>query len=82
MSDTRVIVSDGKVWTVVLPKNHDPSWTSADSWTYAAAYIASLRQGFTTERAEQVAEAIVHTRLYPGIRIMNDLESDCKKVYC
>jgi len=82
MSDTRVIVSDGKAWTVVLPKNHDLSWTHADSWTYAAAYVSGILQGFSEEKAGKVAEAIVHTRMYPGIEFNKELEADCKLVYC
>ena len=82
MSDTRVIVSDGKAWTVSLPNNHDTSWTYSDTWMYAAAYVSAILHGFSEERAAQVAEAIVYTRLYPGIGFNRDLEADCKKVYC
>ena len=82
MSDTRVIVSDGKPWTVTLPKNHDPSWTLSDTWTYSAAYVSALLHGFSEVRADQIAEAIVYMRLYPGIVFNTTLEADCKKVYC
>ena len=77
-----MIVSDGKAWTVTLPDNHDPSWTHSDTWTYAAAYVSGILHGFSKERADQVAEAIVYTLLYPGIKFTKDLEADCKKVYC
>jgi len=82
MSDTHVIVCAGKVWTVVIPTHHDPCWTHADSWTYAAAYVSGILQGFTEERAGQVAEAIVYTKMYPGILFNRELEADCKLVYC
>lgn len=52
----RIVFSDGNWISVPLPVGHDPSWTDADKWIYAAAYVS--------QKVESLAEAIVFKRLY------------------
>ena len=71
----RLVFSDGKWVTISLPIGHDPSWTDADKWVYAAAYVAvSIR---FPEKAESLAEAIVFKRVY-SVSYDKKMEQDIK----
>ena len=74
--NTRVVFSAGRWLQVKLPVGHDPAWTQADTWTYAVAFAAGMQKGLTEKRAEQVAEAVVSKRLYPGLVFPRVLEED------
>jgi hypothetical protein len=73
---TRVVFSAGRWLQVKLPIGHDPAWTQADTWTYATAFAAAVQKGLTEKRAEQVAEAVVSKRLYPGLVYPRVLEGE------
>lgn len=77
---TRLVFSAGRWLQVALPVGHDPAWTQADTWTYAVAFAAAVQKGFAEKRAEQLAEAVVSKRLYPGLVCCRDLESDILRI--
>ena len=72
----RLILSNTGWITVAIPKGLDPLWNSADIWHYASKFVVATENGFTAKRAEQIAEAIVARRLYPGLRYDKVLEGD------
>jgi len=76
---TRLVFSKGQWVSVALPMGHDPAWTQADCWTFATAFVAAKRV-FSEKRAEQVAEAVVSKRLYPGLHYPRELEEDIAKL--
>jgi hypothetical protein len=77
MNETRHILSNTNTWIpVTAPKGHDPSWNAADIWKYSTFWVAAKERGFSAQRAEQIAEAIVNRRIYPGLLYEKSLESD------
>jgi hypothetical protein len=65
------------VWKRVrIPKGHDPSWVEADFLYYARCWASAQEKGFSDKRSEQLAEAFVSKRLYPGITYEKELEKD------
>jgi hypothetical protein len=74
--NARLVFSAGRWLQVKLPVGHDPAWTQADTWTYAVAFASGMQKGLTEKRAEQVAEAVVSKRLYPGLQYSRELEED------
>ena len=79
---TQLILSNTNTWiSVAAPKGHDPCWNSSDVWRYSALWVMAKEKGFSEQRAEQVAEAIVNRRLYPGLVYQKDLENDILAIY-
>ncbi len=76
----RLVFSQGRWVSVKLPPAHDPAWTDSDFWFYAVTWAAAVARGFAEGRAEQIAEATVSKRLYPGCVFYRDLEDDIAKV--
>ena len=74
----RLVFSQDKWITVQVPIG--PAWTDADAWIYAVSFAAGKEIGYTELRAEQVAEAIVNNRLYPGILYDIQTEKDIYKI--
>lgn len=70
------MLSEGQWISVPLPTGRDPSWTVAEEYAYSACYASGLRQNMTAKRAEEIAEAHVLRRLYPGLRFDTALEKD------
>ena len=73
--------SKGRWISVNLPIGRDSSWTVSSEWMYANAWASGVASGMTEERAEQVAEAIVIQRLYPGVEYDKSLTSDMKRCF-
>ena len=74
---TRLILSKTNQWLqVAIPNGLDPLWLNSDIFHYAAMFVAAQEKGFSQSRAEQLAEALVNRRLYPGIVYHSDLEKD------
>ncbi len=78
MSAHRLVFSQGRWVSVKLPLAHDPAWTESDMWYYAVSWVAAVARGFSETRAEQIAEAVVSKRLYPGCVFYRELEEDMK----
>jgi hypothetical protein len=76
----RLVLSEGQWISVPLPKGRDPTWTVAEEYGYAAAYASAIRCQFTEKRAQNVAEACVIRRLYPGIRFDKAIEQDIQSI--
>jgi hypothetical protein len=77
MNTARQILSNTNTWiTVTPPKGHDPCWIAADFWKYSTFWVAAKERGFSAQRAEQIAEAIVNRGIYPGLLYEKGLESD------
>jgi len=73
----RLILSKTNQWLKVpIPNGLDPLWLNEDILHYAAMFVAAEEKGFSQTRAEQLAEALVNRRLYPGIVYHTDLEKD------
>jgi len=77
----RIVFSKGRWISVPLPIGRDPCWTTSSEWMYANAWASAIRSGFTEQRAEQIAEAIVLRNLYPGITYDTRLLSDMEQCY-
>jgi len=76
------LVFRGAEWiSVLIPKGIDPVWVEADLLYYATAWAAAQAAGFSEKRSEQLAEALVSKRLYPGLVYDSVLEGDLAKVY-
>jgi len=74
---SRLILSKTNQWIqVAIPDGLDPLWLNGDIFHYAAMFVAAQEKGFSQSRAEQLAEALVNRRLYPGIVYHSDLEKD------
>ena len=71
---TSILSSTGQWVTVHPPKGHDPSWQASDIMRYAVLFQAAVEKGIPLARAEQIAEAEVNRRLYPGLVYHNILE--------
>lgn len=72
-----IILSNTCQWvTIQPPKGHDPSWQAPDLMRYAVMFQASIEKGIPPVRAEQIAEAAVNSRLYPGLVYCLNLEQD------
>jgi hypothetical protein len=68
-------------WAYVpLPKGCDPTWSEADRLFYGSKWIAARDLGFSEQRAQQLAEAAVSKRLYPGLEFDRGLERDLEKI--
>lgn len=76
---SRIVFSAGSWVSIRLPVGHDPAWTSADKWLFATVFAAA-KQVVSAKRAEQVAEAVVSKRLYPGLCYSRELEGDIERV--
>jgi hypothetical protein len=79
--NSKIVYSEGAWITVFLPKDRDPSWTIADEWVYASAWASAQRKGFSALRSEQIAEAIVVSRLYTGAKFDKSLTADIETCY-
>jgi len=77
----RIVFSKGRWISVPLPIGRDPAWTTSSEWIYANAWAAAIRSGFSEQRAEQIAEAIVIQNLYPGVVYDTRLSSDMQRCY-
>ncbi len=77
---SRVVFSQGRWIQVRIPPCHDPAWTASDLWYYAASWASATARGFSETRAEQIAEAVVSKRLYPGCVFYKDLERDIQSL--
>ena len=76
------LVFMGTFWkSVTIPKGVDPVWVEADFLFYATSWAAAHAAGFSEKRSEQLAEALVSKRLYPGLVYDSVLERDLAKVY-
>jgi hypothetical protein len=63
--------------TVDLPKTRDQRvWSAACDFVYGITWMASVAAGKGEVRAEQLAEAAVFKRLYPGVVFDSVLEGD------
>lgn len=69
-----VLSSTGQWVTVQPPKGHDPSWQAPDLMRYAVLFQDAVEKGVDAQRAEQLAEAAVNKRLYPGLVYHTTLE--------
>jgi hypothetical protein len=76
----RLVLSEGQWESVPLPVGRDPSWTVAEEYIYAAAYMSAIRQKIGEKRASQLAEACVLRRLYPGLRFDARTEEDIQSI--
>jgi hypothetical protein len=76
----RLVLSEGQWNSVPLPVGRDPSWTLAEEYIYAAAYMSALRQQIGGTRASQLAEACVLRRLYPGLRFDPRMEQEIQSI--
>jgi hypothetical protein len=72
----RMIFSKNRWTTVTIPRGYDPAWTDSDLWYFATAWVAADGKGFAAKRCEQIAEAVVSKRLYPGLTFGKELERD------
>jgi len=78
---SRLILSKTNAWiSVSIPRGLDPLWLDSDIWYFAAMFVGAQEKGFPDKRAEQLAEALVCRRLYPGIHFHSDLEKDLEKL--
>jgi len=77
---SRLIFSQNIWKNIKMPKGHDPSWNSADMWYYATLREAAEAKGFSSQRAEIIAEAAVSKRLYPGVMYDKTLEEEILSV--
>lgn len=72
-----IILSNTGEWVTILsPKGHDPSWQMSDHMRYAVLFQKAVDKGFSSIKAEQIAEAIVNRALYPGVVYSELLEED------
>ena len=72
-----IVMSNTGKWVFIEPpKGHDPSWQTPDHMRYAVMFQASIEKGIPPARAEQIAEAAVNCRLYPGLVYCPNLEQD------
>jgi len=79
---TRLILSKTSTWLhVPIPKGLDPLWLPSDVYHYAAMFVAAQEKGFSDKRSEQLAEALVNRRLYPGIVYQKELEGDLAQLH-
>ena len=62
--------------SVQLPKGADPTWSDADRFFFGAKWVTARELGFSERRAQQLAEAAVSKRLYPGLRFDRALEKE------
>jgi hypothetical protein len=73
----RLILSNTNSWvSVPIPNGLDPLWSESDILHYAAMFVGAQERGFSDARSEQLAEALVNRRLYPGIVYEKTLQSD------
>ncbi len=77
----RLVFADNTWKSVSIPKGHDPSWIEADFLYYASCWVLAESKGFSEKRSEQLAEALVSKRLYPGIVYDKILEKDLKTLW-
>jgi hypothetical protein len=77
----RLIFSKGQWIQVLLPIGHDPCWSKGDTYYYARMWATSVEKGFSTKRAEVIAEAAVAKRMYPEIIYDRSLESDIQSLF-
>jgi hypothetical protein len=72
----RLIFLNDQWVSVTLPKGCDPTWVEADFYTYASCWAQATSKGFSNLRSQQLAEAFVSKRLYPGLVYDRNLEKD------
>ena len=77
----RLIFSKGQWIQVLLPKGHDPCWSNGDTYYYARMWATSVEKGFSSERAQVIAEAAVAKSMYPEIVYNKSLESDIQSLF-
>jgi hypothetical protein len=72
----RLVFLNDEWVSVVIPKGCDPTWADADYFYYASCWSLATSKGFSKKRSEQLAEALVSKRLYPGLQYDKGLEKD------
>lgn len=76
------LVFSNNIWrSVKIPKGYDPCWIEADFLYYASCWVLAESKGFSEQRSEQLAEALVSKRLYPDLFYDKVLEKDLKSLW-
>jgi len=76
----RLILSNKGWINVKLPVGANPFWSSSDFWYYGTVWVASIEKGFSENRSDQIAEALVNRRMYEHLVYEKSLEDDIKIV--
>ncbi len=67
--------------SVEIPFTHIQTWSKADSFFYARAYLTATQKGFQEKTARSLAEVAVFKRLFPGVIYGKQIETQYKSLF-